>query len=91
MSVYILTNPGKTVLYTGVTNNLKLRVRQHEKNRGINKTFAGKYFCNKLIYYEEFVSPIRAIKREKEIKKLSRANKMKLIATKNPKMHFYQL
>lgn len=28
--VYILTNKNRTVLYTGVTNNLKLRLHQHE-------------------------------------------------------------
>ncbi|MGH7492270.1 MAG: GIY-YIG nuclease family protein, partial [bacterium] len=27
--VYITTNPSRTVLYTGVTNDLKRRVRQH--------------------------------------------------------------
>lgn len=34
--VYIITNPKKTVLYTGVTNNLYIRVRQHFENRGNN-------------------------------------------------------
>ena len=90
MYVYILTNPGKSVFYTGVTNDLKRRLREHEKNRGNDKTFAGKYYCNKLIYYESYDSPTAAIKREKEIKKLSRAKKIELIHSKNPKMHFYQ-
>ena len=86
--IYIMTNKHRTI-YTGATNDLERRVYEH-KNK-ILKGFTAKYNVDKLIYYEEFVSPIRAIKREKEIKKLSRANKMKLIATKNPKMHFYQL
>ena len=30
--VYILTNKAKTVLYTGVTNNLKIRLQQHAEN-----------------------------------------------------------
>jgi len=91
MYTYILTNPGKNVLYTGVTNDLKRRVREHEANRGSPKTFAGKYYCNKLIYYELFENPEDAIQREKEIKKLSRENKLKLVKSKNPKMQFYVL
>ena len=91
MYVYILTNPGKQVLYIGVTNNLKRRIREHEMNKGNRLTFTGKYYCYKLIYFEEYNSPIEAIKREKEIKKISRANKLKLINTKNPKMHFLKI
>ncbi|MFN8145560.1 MAG: GIY-YIG nuclease family protein [Bacteroidia bacterium] len=91
MYVYILTNPGKSVLYIGVTNNLVRRLREHEVNRGSPKTFAGRYYCNKLIYYETFDRPYDAIRREKEIKKLSRENKFKLIKSKNPKLQFYIL
>ena len=40
--VYITTNPGRTVLYTGVTNDLEVRLRQHYENRGNKKTFAGR-------------------------------------------------
>jgi putative endonuclease len=73
--VYITTNPAKTVLYTGVTNNLAHRQRQHYDNRGKKETFAGKYYCYKLIYYERFSSIHQAIEREKEIKDLSRVKK----------------
>ncbi|WP_430438161.1 GIY-YIG nuclease family protein [Pontibacter chitinilyticus] len=31
--VYIITNPGKTVLYVGVTNDLVIRLEQHKANR----------------------------------------------------------
>jgi len=70
--VYITTNPGKTVLYTGVTNDLKLRLKQHYQNRGTKKSFAGRYYCYKLIYYETYVNINQAIAREKEIKDMSR-------------------
>ena len=30
--IYIITNKSKTVLYTGVTNNLKIRLHQHTEN-----------------------------------------------------------
>ena len=89
--VYITTNPGKTTFYTGVTNDLKRRLEEHYANKGKKETFAGKYFCHKLIYYERFDLPEHAIEREKEIKKLSHQNKLQLIKIKNPKLIFYSL
>ncbi len=83
--VYILTNPKKTVLYIGFTNNLTQRLQQHYENRSEKKTFAGRYFCHKLVYYEIYKYVNNAIAREKEIKKWSRAKKEKLIAEMNPK------
>ncbi len=91
MYVYILTNPGKKVLYTGVTNNLKRRLREHEKNKGKSDSFTGKYYCYKLIYYETFDNPGDAIEREKIIKKLSRKKKLELISEKNPHLNFFQI
>jgi len=91
MYVYILTNPAKTVFYTGVTNNLKRRLQEHRDGKGKAKTFTGKYYCYKLIYYEYFTDPLNAIEREKEIKKLSRSNKIKLIRERNPSMVSYRL
>ena len=52
--VYITTNPAKTVLYTGVTNDLNIRIQQHKANKGLDKGFAAKYYCFKLVYYERF-------------------------------------
>lgn len=82
--VYILTNPGKTVLYTGVTNDLYTRLLQHYQNRGNKSTFAGRYYCYKLVYYERFPNANIAIEREKEIKDLSREKKEELIISINP-------
>jgi len=82
--VYILTNPRKTVLYIGFTNNLSERLQQHYENKGLKKTFAGRYFCHKLIYYEVYKYVNNAIAREKELKKWSRMKKEKLIAEMNP-------
>ena len=89
--VYILTNPKKTTLYTGVTGNLKLRIQQHRDNRGDEKKFTGKYFCHKLVYYEQFDDPNSAIEREKAIKNMSRQRKIDLIRSQNPKFHSYRL
>jgi putative endonuclease len=86
--VYITTNPRKTVLYTGITNNLKKREIEHFENRGNYQNFAGRYYCYKILYYEYFSNIHQAIFREKEIKKMSRNKKETLIKTKNPNMDF---
>ena len=86
---YITTNPKKNTFYTGMTNDLNRRMKEHRENKGKRKTFAGRYFCHKLVYYEEFHTPTEAIDREKELKNMSRADKINLIKTKNPNMIFY--
>jgi putative endonuclease len=86
--VYIICNPGKTVLYTGVTQDLRVRLRQHYENRGNKSSFAGKYYCYKLLYYEVSNDITRAIEREKEIKLWTRAKKEALINSMNPKWNF---
>ena len=70
--VYITSNPKKTVLYTGITNDLPTRLQQHFENKGNPGTFAGKFYCYKLLYYERFSDVNMAMEREKEIKDLSR-------------------
>lgn len=85
--VYILTNQNRTVLYTGVTNDLSIRLTQHIK--GTNKTsFTYKYKCHFLIFYEHFQYIKEAIAREKEIKGWSRKKKELLIATENKYWRF---
>lgn len=83
--VYITSNPGRTVLYVGVTNNLQRRLLVHREKRNTNLSFAGKYFCYNLLYYEEFRYINDAIAREKEIKKWNRQKKCDLINSTNPK------
>ena len=82
--VYIITNPTKTTLYTGVTNDLSVRLAEHWKNRGNPKSFSGKYYCYNLLYFERFDDISSAIERETQIKKWSRAKKAALINAKNP-------
>jgi putative endonuclease len=79
---YILTNPRKTVLYTGVTNDLVRRVWQHRNGQG--GEFTAKYHCYKLVLYEVFGDPYNAIAREKQIKAGSRRRKVELIERTNP-------
>jgi len=87
--VYILTNKNKTVLYTGVTNNLKDRIRFHREDTNVNrKAFTSKYRCFYLIYYEQFNDIEIAIAREKQIKGWLRVKKEKLIDDFNPQWKF---
>ena len=80
--VYILTTRNNTVLYTGVTNDLKRRVFEHKS--GLNEGFTKKYHVHKLIYFEIFDYVELAIAREKQIKGYSREKKIKLIEAMNP-------
>ncbi|PWI31495.1 endonuclease [Flavobacteriaceae bacterium LYZ1037] len=86
--VYIVTNKTKTVLYTGVTNNLKERLFHHNNPLPFSKAFTTKYKCFHLIYYEHFSEINDAIKREKQIKGYSRAKKDDLINVFNPTRKF---
>ena len=51
--IYILTNKAKTVLYIGVTNNLRLRLSQHKDKLNSN-SFTAKYNVHHLLYYEKY-------------------------------------
>jgi putative endonuclease len=75
--VYILTNKNNTVLYTGVTNDLKRRVLEHRNGTG--SQFTKKYNVHKLVYYEVTDDVSAAILREKQIKAGSRQKKIDLI------------
>jgi len=86
--MYITTNPTRTVLYVGFTNDLRIRVDQHTENKGNPKTFAGKFYCYNLVYYEHFIHVEEAIAREKEVKKWRREKKVALIESVNPTWRF---
>ena len=84
LEIYILTNSSKKVLYVGVTKDLETRIIQHYNERGNPKTFAGRYYCYYLIYFEYHHTPIGGIEREKEIKGWRRSKKEELINSFNP-------
>jgi putative endonuclease len=86
--VYIITNINKSVLYTGVTNDLSRRLYEHEHGEGRGSIFTGKYNCHYLLYYERFQYIAHAIKREKEIKGWTRKKKETLITEFNPQWDF---
>ena len=85
--VYILTNKAKTVLYTGVTNNLKIRLQQHIE--ALNpSSFTAKYNVHFLLYFEKFTWIQLAIAKEKEIKGWKKDKKITLIKSINPESNF---
>jgi len=80
--VYILTNERHTVLYTGVTSDLKARIyRNREK---LLPGFTARYNVSKLVYYEAGTDAAGAIAREKQIKAGSRKKKLAVIDRFNP-------
>jgi putative endonuclease len=79
--IYIMTNKRNTVLYTGVTNDLKRRVYEHKEK--LVEGFTKKYNITKLVYYEVFDTIEHAILREKQIKGGSRQKKIDLVNSMN--------
>lgn len=79
--VYIMANKHNSVMYTGMTNDLNRRVIEH-KNKLV-KGFSNLYNTNKLVFYEQYQYVNDAIKREKQIKKLLRREKIELINNMN--------
>jgi putative endonuclease len=80
--VYVLTNTYNTVFYTGVTSDLIKRVYEHQNK--LVEGFTKKYNLWKLIYYEEYDEIQLALNREKQVKKLRREKKIRLIEKDNP-------
>ena len=85
--VYILTNKAKTVLYTGVTNNLRVRLNQHKESLN-PESFTAKYNVHFVLYFEKFTWIQLAIAKEKEIKGWKRDKKIALIKAINPELRF---
>ena len=67
-------------LYTGITNNLERRIREHNCGNGCRFT---KYRTPvKLLYAEDYPTRQEALRREAQIKRLERGEKIALIETK---------
>lgn len=64
-------------LYTGITTDLIRRVKEHNNKIG-SKSLRGKLPVE-LVHSETFTDRSSASKRESEIKKLSRENKLQLV------------
>jgi len=66
-------------LYTGSTNNIEKRFKNHLEGKGGKYTRSHKPV--KIIYEEKFKTKSDALKREMQIKKLSKEKKIILIST----------
>lgn len=75
--VYIMTNKNNTVLYTGITSDLKKRIYEHKEK--LVEGFTKRYNISKMVYYELSGDVDSAIAREKQIKGGSREKKIELI------------
>ncbi|MGA8090067.1 MAG: GIY-YIG nuclease family protein [Terracidiphilus sp.] len=78
---YIIASKSRT-LYIGITSNLALRVHQHKHK--LHEGFSAKYNCDRLVWFERFEGPIKAIAREKQLKGWTRAKKIAIIERTNP-------
>jgi len=78
-----MTNERNTVLYTGVTNDLRPRVLQH-KAKSDPRGFTARYNTTKLVFFETTSDVVVAIAREKQIKAGSRRKKIELVSRANP-------
>jgi len=81
-SLYILECKDGS-LYTGVTTDLERRLRKH--NQGAGSKYTRTRRPVKLVYNELIGNELLAKKREIEVKKLSRQNKLRLIKYSVPR------
>ena len=82
-TVYIMSNVLRSVLYTGVTSDLIMRVQEH-KTRAHPGSFTDKYNVIFLMYFKSYSTIDEAILEEKRIKAGSRKQKCELINAINP-------
>lgn len=80
-SVYIVASKSR-VLYIGMTNSLERRIFEHKND--LISGFSKKYRCHRLVHYESFDEVLKAIDREKQLKRWNRAKKVCLIEHGNP-------
>jgi putative endonuclease len=80
--VYILASRIGGTLYIGVTNDLIRRIAEHKLK--VAESFTEKHDVGRLVYFECFDDIENAIRREKRLKKWSRAWKIALIEKENP-------
>ena len=76
-------------MYTGVTNDLKRRLDEHEQGSlKKNSSFTSRYNVLYLLYFEHHSDILHAIAREKEIKGWVRVKKESIITDFNPEWNF---
>lgn len=80
--VYIVSNTNRT-LYTGMTTDPVRRLYEHRTGKYQN-AFTKRYNFDRMVYLEACTDQKAAAKREKQIKRMGRAEKIALIEAVNP-------
>lgn len=78
--VYILKT-SKNTLYTGITNDLSRRVSEHTSKSKRGAKYTRSFATLELVFTENASSREEALRREWQIKKMSRKQKDALIST----------
>ena len=73
---------GDDSIYTGSTNNIERRLKAHQSGKGAKYTKS--HLPVKLVYSEELPDKSSALKREAEIKNMSRKEKLEIISKNGP-------
>jgi len=82
--VYIATDNNNEVLYTGVTDNLKTRMWEHQQGQVPQNIKP--YNITKLVHSEIYSQIDIALKRAEELKQMTQEKKLALIFKTNPHM-----
>ena len=80
--VYILASKRNGSLYIGSTSDLVKRIWEHKEK--LRQGFTQRYGIDKLVYFEEFQEIALMGQRERRLKELRRAWKIRLIEENNP-------
>jgi len=78
--VYILRCKN-TALYTGITNDLDRRLKEHISGRGGH--FTKSFIAEKILFSEEHPDRSSALKREAQIKSWPRSKKVSFLASRS--------
>jgi len=76
--VYILRTSANT-LYIGQTNNLEKRIKEHRNKTAKSAKYIRYFPSFELVYWEKYKTRRKAMQREAQLKRLSKANKEALI------------
>lgn len=79
--VYILRTSSNT-LYTGQTNNLEKRIKEHQAKSGKTAKYVRYFDSVKLVYSEKYQTRKEAMQREAELKRLPKIKKEILVKTR---------
>lgn len=82
-TVYMVRTSGNT-LYIGQTNNLRKRLGEHSGKKSRAAKYLSAFASFELVYTEQFPTRSLAMRRESELKKLTRKAKEALIVTRQP-------